>query len=246
MRKISMCLGAASMVALWLAAPARAQDAAVATAEEPTELEMMVVTARRVEERLQDIPVAVSAFSDQTLQNLEAQDIGDLQGLAPNLNIVQGRGSNSSANVFIRGVGQPDALSTFDPAVGIYIDDVFLSRIRGALVNVYDVERVEVLRGPQGTLFGKNTEAGAIRLITKAPLLEGFAADAQFGLGSFDYREASINVRGALIEDKWAPSSPSATPRTMASFSIRWREKNATAARTSAAASRSLASGTTA
>ena len=77
----------------------------------------------------------------------------------PNLNLVQGRGSATSANVYIRGIGQPDALQTFDPAVGIYLDDIFISRIQGALFNLYDIERVEVLRGPQGTLYGKNTIA---------------------------------------------------------------------------------------
>ncbi|MGN6498026.1 MAG: TonB-dependent receptor, partial [Tsuneonella sp.] len=80
-----------------------------------------------------------------------------------------GRGSADSANIYIRGLGQPDALQTFDPAVGVYVDDVFLARIRGVLFNMYDVERVEVLRGPQGTLYGKNTLGGAINVITRQP-----------------------------------------------------------------------------
>ena len=203
MRYTSLVFTAASAVAMLAAAPALAQEAPAGEAVSAEEEEgVIVVTARRVEERLQDVPIAVSAFSEGTLEGLEAQDIGDLQGLVPNLNIAQGRGSNSSANIFIRGVGQPDALSTFDPAVGVYIDDVFLSRIRGALVNVYDVERVEVLRGPQGTLFGKNTEAGVIRLVTKEPSLTDYSADAQVSVGSFDLREFSVNLRGPLIEDR--------------------------------------------
>lgn len=185
---------------LFLAASAFAQETTPQSASQDDGV--IVVTARRVSERLQDVPVAVSAFSDDALETLEAKDLGDLQGLVPNLNIAQGRGSNSSANVFIRGVGQPDALATFDPAVGVYVDDVFLSRIRGALVDVYDVDRVEVLRGPQGTLYGKNTEGGAIRLITKAPNLQDYEGEATLGVGSFDGREVSFNVRGPLIVDR--------------------------------------------
>ena len=77
----------------------------------------------------------------------------------PNLNVVQGRGSFNAANIFIRGIGQPDALQTFDPAVGVYVDDVYLSRIRGNQLDLLDVERVEVLRGPQGSGSGRNATA---------------------------------------------------------------------------------------
>ena len=87
----------------------------------------------------------------------------------PNLNIVQGRGSSNATNIFIRGIGQPDALQTFDPAVGVYVDDVYLSRIRGNQLDLLDLERIEVLRGPQGTLYGKNTIGGAIKFVTRKP-----------------------------------------------------------------------------
>ena len=130
-------------------------------------IEEITVTARRREESLQDVPVAISAFSADALRNLQADNLGALTGSVPNLNLVQGRGSATSANVFIRGIGQPDALQTFDPAAGVYVDDVYMSRIQGALFELYDVQRVEVLRGPQGTLYGKNTIAGAIKVISK-------------------------------------------------------------------------------
>lgn len=192
------------LVATWhvagFAESAAAQTPAPLATEEVSE--EILITARRITERLQDVPIAVSAFSEESLQGLETKDIGDLQGLVPNLNIAQGRGSNSSANVFIRGVGQPDALATFDPAVGVYVDDVFLSRIRGALVDIYDVARVEVLRGPQGTLYGKNTEGGAIRLITKAPNLQEFEIDGALGVGSYNGREVSFNARGPILVDR--------------------------------------------
>lgn len=198
-------LGAISSLAVCCQLGAFIDTAAAQTSAPPPDVEVseeILVTARRVTERLQDVPVAVSAFSEDTLQGLEAKDLGALQGLVPNLNIAQGRGSNSSANVFIRGVGQPDALATFDPAVGIYVDDVFLSRIRGALVDIYDVARVEVLRGPQGTLYGKNTEGGALKLITKAPNLQEFEVDGALGVGSFNGREVSVNVRGPILVDR--------------------------------------------
>src|SRR6185436_18641455 len=98
-----------------------------------------------------------------------AENTGALQNVVPNLNLVQGRGSASSANIYIRGIGQPDALQTFDPGVGVYVDDVYISRIQGALFDVYDLDRIEVLRGPQGTLYGKNTIGGAIKLVTREP-----------------------------------------------------------------------------
>ena len=92
-----------------------------------------------------------------------------LQGAVPNLNIVQGRGSSDATNIYIRGIGQPDALQTFDPAVGVYVDDVYYRRIRGTQLDLLDVDRIEVLRGPQGTLYGKNTIGGAIKYVTRKP-----------------------------------------------------------------------------
>ena len=134
-----------------------------------------------------------------TCGSCRPQDLGGLQGSVPNLNLVQGRGSATSANVYIRGIGQPDALQTFDPAVGIYLDDVFISRIQGALFNLYDVERVEVLRGPQGTLYGKNTIAGAIRLISKKPP-EQLRGDFDLGYGDYNRIDAKGYVGGPITD----------------------------------------------
>ena len=117
-----------------------------------TALGEVTVTARRVVESVQDVPGSVSAFSEQTIERIGAVDSTGLQGLVPNLNIVQGRGSSNATNIYIRGVGQPDALQTFDPAVGFYVDDVYYSRIRGTQLERLGIERIEVRRGPQGTL----------------------------------------------------------------------------------------------
>jgi len=163
-------------------------------------IEEIIVTAQRREQSLQEVPMAISAFSGADLEALQADNLDSLQGAVPNLNLVQGRGSNSSVNAFIRGVGQPDALQTFDPAVGVYLDDVYMSRIQGALFKLYDIERVEVLRGPQGTLYGKNTPGGAIRLITKTP---GDEFEAQVGVLAGDYgrMQARARVSGPVTDD---------------------------------------------
>ncbi len=190
-------LAAAALIA---AAPATAQQAPpVEPAAAPGSLEEVIVTARRREESLQDVPIAISAFDSEELRMLQAENLAALQGSVPNLNLVQGRGSATSANVYIRGIGQPDALQTFDPAVGIYLDDVFIPRIQGALFNLYDVERVEVLRGPQGTLYGKNTIAGAIRLISKRPG-EELAGQFEVQGGDYDYFTGKAYLGGPITD----------------------------------------------
>lgn len=152
--------------------------------DEARTLDAVTVTARRREESLQEVPVAVSAFGEEDLKELQADRVDGLQGAVPNLNIVQGRGSSSAVNVFIRGIGQPDALQTFDPGVGVYVDDVYYSRIQGALMGLADVEQIEVLRGPQGTLYGKNSTGGAIKITTRQPGKETHAL-AELTVGSF-------------------------------------------------------------
>ncbi|MFJ6025287.1 TonB-dependent receptor [Brevundimonas sp. NPDC092305] len=169
---------------------AMAQDAA---SQEPSALDDVIVTARRTEESAQRTPLALSAFSGEQLARQGAQQVTDLQGSVPNLNIVQGRGSSNSTNIYIRGVGQPDALQTFDPAVGVYVDDVYYSRIRGTQFDLLDLERVEVLRGPQGTLYGKNTIGGALKLISRRPGQE-FRARGSVAYGDYDM----IDVQGAV------------------------------------------------
>jgi iron complex outermembrane recepter protein len=162
--------------------------------------EVIVVTARRTEESLQDVPGAVSAFSEAALERIDVTDSTGLQGAVPNLNIVQGRGSSNATNIYIRGVGQPDALQTFDPAVGFYVDDVYFSRIRGTQLDLFDIERIEVLRGPQGTLYGKNTIGGALRVITRRPDQET-RGQFQVGLGNYSLWEARASVSGGLAEN---------------------------------------------
>ena len=190
---------AASLLTFALAPVALAQPADEA-ADELGLLEEVVVTAQRREQLMQEVPMAISAFTEQQLAELQADNLDSIQGAVPNLNLVQGRGYNSSVNVFIRGVGQPDALQSFDPAVGVYLDDVYISRIQGALFKLYDIERIEVLRGPQGTLYGKNTPGGAIRLITRTPGDE-FEAQAGALFGNYGRWGVKGYMSGPVTDD---------------------------------------------
>ena len=181
-------------VALSLAAPAAfAQDSApAATGNDTTTLEALTVTARKREETIQDVPVAVTAFTAQTLDKLNVRDIGDLDAQVPNLTIYAARGSSSTVTAYIRGVGQSDPLWGVDPGVGIYLDDVYVARPQGALLDVFDVGRVEVLRGPQGTLYGKNTIGGAIKYISRGLPTEttGFAEATVGNYNQHDFKAA--------------------------------------------------------
>lgn len=127
----------------------------------------IVVTARRRAENLQDVPVAVTALSAATIEERDVTNLDDLNSFVPNLKISADRATSSTINVYIRGVGQDDPLWGFDPGVGVYIDDVYLARAQAALLDVIDVQDLEILRGPQGTLYGKNTIAGAIKYVTR-------------------------------------------------------------------------------
>ena len=127
----------------------------------------IVVTARRREESLQDVPIAVTAYSGELLERQGAIDITDIGDTTPNVTIEVSRGTNSTLTAFIRGIGQQDPVAGFEQGVGLYLDDVYLNRPQGAVLDIYDVERIEVLRGPQGTLYGRNTIGGAIKYVTR-------------------------------------------------------------------------------
>ena len=173
-----------------------AADAAEQAAEETGDI---VVTARRTEEKLQQVPASISAFNERALDRIQATDPTGLQGAVPNLNIVQGRGSSNAMNIYIRGIGQPDALQTFDPAVGVYVDDVYLSRIRGTQIDLLDLDRVEVLRGPQGTLYGKNTIGGALKFVTRKPGRDA-RVNGSLALGSYDQFELKASMSAPISD----------------------------------------------
>ena len=180
-----------------IALPARAQSqegaATVDDQEARERMETVTVSARRREERLQDVPLAVTAFSAKALARANIQSLADLQERVPNLTVYASRGTNTTLTAFIRGVGQADPVWGVDPGVGIYFDDVYMARPQGALLDVFDVQRIEVLRGPQGTLYGKNTIGGAIKYISR-PLAKENGASAEVGVGNYQQR----NFKGAF------------------------------------------------
>ena len=155
----------------------------------------IVVTAQRRAESLQDTPLSVTALTSEALDARQVTNVLDVAGQVPNLNIEFVTGLGNSARVFLRGVGEDQAQFNADPAVGIYVDGVYYARTNGALFDFLDVERVEVLRGPQGTLYGRNTPGGAINVITRRPGPD-FALRADVTYGRFNNLEgrATVNV----------------------------------------------------
>jgi len=162
-------------------------------------MEEVIVSAERREANLQSLPLSVSAFSKATLLNMNVMDIGDLQNAVPNLTLHEGDAAN--AVVYLRGVGQVDSLAFADPGVGIYLDEVYLGRAQGAFLDLLDVEQIEVLRGPQGTLYGRNTIGGAINYTSAAPS-EVFASELSTSIGNYQQQNFKASVSGPLIENK--------------------------------------------
>lgn len=165
-------------------------------------LDQVTVTARKREETLQDVPIAVTALTAQSLSNQNVQDLGDLQGKVPDLQIYAARGSNTTLTAYIRGMGQADPTWGFDPAVGIYLDDVYMARPQGTLLDVFDVDRIEVLRGPQGTLYGKNTIGGAIKYVSK-PLPTKTEGSVEVTTGTHGEKDVKAALGGASADGVW-------------------------------------------
>lgn len=191
--------GIAIVAGLALAGEARAQivpAAATPVSEAPVSEAAeadIIVTAQFKSQRIQDIPLAISAISGNQIESRGLQNIADIAHTMPNVLLEKsGAGVGVSASVYIRGVGQSDASFALEPGVGIYVDDVYYGVISGSLFDTLDLERVEVLRGPQGTLAGKNSIGGAIKLYSRTPD-DTPNAYVEAGYGSFD----RVNLRGA-------------------------------------------------
>ncbi len=178
--------------------PATPVPPATSPAAESNRLEEVVVTARRREESLQNVPIAVSAFTAKRINDLQAKDLSGLQYATPNLYLDKGDASN--AVIFIRGVGQNDSLAFADPSIGVYVDDVFIARTQAAFLDLFDVERVEVLRGPQGTLYGRNTIGGAVKFVSTRPSVttNGYL---ETSAGNFNAFSLKGRIGGEIIED---------------------------------------------
>ena len=165
------------------------------------ELERIQVTARKTVENLQEVPVAVTSIGAEELAENGIVVMTEVQQFSPNTTLQASRGTNSTITAFIRGVGQQDPLWGYEPGVGIYIDDVYLARPQGAVLDLLDVQQIEVLRGPQGTLYGKNTIGGAIKYVTKE--MSGDATlNIQGTVGSYNQKDLKITGQLPIVDEK--------------------------------------------
>jgi len=164
-------------------------------------LERIEVTARKTVESLQEVPVSITSIGAVELDEKGISVLTEIQQFSPNTTLQNSRGTNSTLTAFIRGVGQQDPLWGYEPGVGIYIDDVYVARPQGAVFDLLDVERIEVLRGPQGSLYGKNTVGGALKYVTKE-MSGDTELNVQGTLGSYNQRDLKVTGQFPVIEDK--------------------------------------------
>ncbi len=181
---------------------ASAQETPPAENESAVQLDTVSVTAQRREEQAQKTPMSISVISGPELDRMQVARVDDVKFVTPNIIIEQNTGTSSGAKIIMRGVGADESMFTNDPAVALYIDDVYIARQNGAMFDLYDVERIEVLRGPQGTLYGRNATGGAIRYISKKPTGEDkLAADIRVGnIGRLDGRVMFATRLGETLD----------------------------------------------
>lgn len=183
-------------------AVAAAEVRAEAADERAGGLEEIVVTAQKRSESLQDTPISVSAVTSQILEDRQILTVEGLQHLVPNLYMEQALTGTTTPKMFLRGVGVDNQVFSFDSPIGLYVDGVYIARVTGALVDLVDVERVEFLRGPQGTLYGRNSSVGAMHIIHREPSLSGTRAEASLAIGTRDQTNAQFAISSPLVEDK--------------------------------------------
>ncbi len=205
LRSISLYwISGTSALALASAAQAATPSAPVdADANAAPAVEQVVVTAERRVTDLQKTAIAISAFSQQTLADRKIDNIRDLSGQIPNFSISRVTISHTTQTYALRGVGESDPIQ--EPVLAVYVDDVYIPRQIGSMIEFNDLERIEVLRGPQGTLYGRNSSAGALRVITRDPG-DAFRAKADVGLGNYGAVDVRALIEGPLVEGKLAGS----------------------------------------
>jgi outer membrane receptor protein involved in Fe transport len=185
------------------AAQSDAPETQVAQGREPPKVERILVTATKREESVQDIPIAVSAFSGEDLQARGVQELRDLQQVSPSLSVYGSNSDSGGGTLRIRGMGTTGNNPGLESAVGFYVDGIYRSRSGQGFNDLVDVERVEVLRGPQGTLWGKNTSAGAVNVITRKPYFE-WDGDVNASYGNLDYYKLWGSVTGPIVDERLA------------------------------------------
>lgn len=178
---------------------AQAQDAQDSDAPER---EVIIVTATLRAADVQDIPIAVTAVSPEQLDRQNVQDIKSLTSISPSFNVQSSQTESQGTSIRIRGVGTTGNNTGLESSVGVFIDGVYQSRPGIALGDLLDLERLEILRGPQGTLFGRNTSAGALNLTTKRPNLTKVEAFGNFTYGNYDFFNVQAGVSVPLVNDQ--------------------------------------------
>ena len=202
LRLRSMLALGVSVAALALAAPAfAANDADAPAAKDDNTIQPVIVTASGRSAAVQDVPIAISAVTADTLKNANVTDLKGLTGLVPSYKLEPGQSNAAGASATIRGIGTGGDNAGFESAVGFFIDGVYRNRAGVALSELPEVERIEVLNGPQGTLFGKNTSAGAISVTTKAPNFKGTTGFIEGTVGNYNDRKLLFGVNTALVAD---------------------------------------------
>jgi iron complex outermembrane receptor protein len=197
-REVKITVAMAGLFLLsFLSLPSNAQAESAGARNEA--IEEVIVTARRREETAQSVPIPISALSGEYLTERGITEIKNIEQLTPNLSFISAGTNKGAAQVFLRGIGQVNWGPTQDPKVGIYVDGVYLGRPQGSVFDLFDVERVEVLRGPQGTLFGRNTTAGLLQVITKDPTDE-FEAKIRGGFGNDGQIDGDAVINIPLID----------------------------------------------
>ena len=193
----SAMLSTISIASLGLGTVAYAQDEAAA--EEEFDEDSIIVTATKREQTLQDVPISVSVTSGETIERAQVRDLLDLQTLVPSLKVGQLQ-SSANTNFIIRGFGNGANNAGIEPSVGVFIDGVYRSRSAAQIGDLANIQRVEVLRGPQSTLFGKNASAGIISIVTKAPQYE-FGGGVEVSYGNYDAMVLRANVTGPISDN---------------------------------------------
>ena len=164
----------------------------------------IIVTARRRSESLQKVPAAITAFSGQSLETRSITDLRALSGFVPNVHVEAATTSSSASQVFLRGIGIDSTGFNTDPNVAIYLDDIFVGRLIGSMLGAVDLDRIEVLRGPQGTLYGRNATAGAVKYVTRQPDLMATGGRVAVTAGTFGRRTIRGSANIVLIPEKLA------------------------------------------
>ncbi|WP_394729374.1 TonB-dependent receptor [Altererythrobacter sp. GH1-8] len=179
------------------------EEAQATETDDGSSLSAIVVTAQRRAGDLQQVPVAVTALDSESLDRRQIGNIEDVFSEVPGLIGSNNVGQSTAVTFFLRGVGNTESIVTVDPAVGVYVDDIYIARQGVNNFGFYDVERIEVLRGPQGTLYGRNSSAGAVKVVTKDPSFD-FEANGTLGYGNYNHFLARGSFSGPIIDDKLA------------------------------------------